>query len=125
MESGFFLPSPRSIQPITSPAPSHSSLSSSTTSNLPHPRTKPLKAGSAKEDAARRYVEGRLLGISRRYVKKFQSLDDDPDDRKDGEVVVKGYTDFKEAATDLSEVIDVLWLSGTREFDAPTKNLQN
>lgn len=116
--SGGFLPSPRSIQPITSPAPSHSSISS-TIDKLPHPRKHALKAGSAKEDAVRRYVEGRLLGISRRYVKKFQALEDELSGRKDGEVVVKGYVSFREAAEDLSEVVDVLWLSGTRDSQYP------
>lgn len=99
---GFLLPS------LPSPAPSNVSVGS-TSSNLPQPRSHPLKAGSAKEEAARRYVEGRLLHISRRYVKKFQSPDD-------GEAEdVKGYVSMVEVSKDLGEVVDVLWLSGTRE----------
>lgn len=56
------------INPLPSPAPSNFS-NSSVASNLPHPRSKPLKAGSAKEDAARRFVEARLLNVSKRYTK--------------------------------------------------------
>ncbi len=96
-------------QSLPSPAPSHASTSSMT-SNLPHPRAKPLRAGSAKEDAARRYVEERLLHVSRRYTKKFQTKED----REEGEM--KGYERFGEVARDLGEVVDVIWLSGTRIF---------
>lgn len=98
---GFVIPS------LPSPAPSNAS-NSSTASNLPHPRSHPLRAGSAKEDAARRYVEGRLLHVSRRYAKKFQPL-------REGEVGgLKGYESMSEVARDLGEVVDVVWLSGTR-----------
>ncbi|PQE21082.1 meiotic recombination DMC1 protein [Rutstroemia sp. NJR-2017a WRK4] len=103
--SGGFLP-----QSLPSPSPSTSSLSS-TTSNLPNPRTHPLRPGSAKEDAARRYVESRLLHISRRYTKKFQAAEE-------GDTVT-GYTSMKDAAKDLSEVVDVLWLSGTPSLQIP------
>jgi hypothetical protein len=101
-EPGGFIPTS-----LPSPAPSSASRSS-TTSNLPHPRSHPLRAGSAKEEAARRYVESRLLHISRRYTKKFQA----PDATED----VHGYERMTEAAKDLGEVVDVLWLSGTRTF---------
>jgi hypothetical protein len=98
---GFLLP-----QSLPSPA----SSTSSTISSLPHPRSHPLRAGSAKEEAARRYVEGKLLHISRRYAKKFQP-------REEGEQGgVTGYTRMDEPAEELSEVIDVLWLSGTRMY---------
>jgi hypothetical protein len=99
---GFFPPS------LPSPSPSNASVSS-TTSNLPHPRAHPLRPGSAKEDAARRYVDGRLLNISRRYTKKFQPKEDTrPDD-------VEGYESMSEVSKDLGEIVDVIWLSGTRE----------
>ena len=105
LEPGGFIPaSPPSL------TPSNSSRGS-TTSNLPHPRSHPLRAGSAKEEAARRYVEGRLLHISRRYTKKFQSTDPAED--------VHGYESMNEAAKDLGEVVDVLWLSGTRTSPFP------
>ena len=102
IQPGGFLP-----QTLPSPSPSNTSQTS-TASNLPHPRSHPLRPGSAKEDAARRYVETRLLHISRRYTKKFQPA-------QDGETV-HGYGSMTEVAKDLSEVVDVLWLSGTRIF---------
>lgn len=98
--SGGFLP-----PTLPSPSPSHNSTAS-TVSNLPHPRSNPLRAGSAKEDAARRYVEARLLVVSRRYAKKFQPMEEGDD--------VKGYVEFGEVARDLGGVVDVVWLSGTR-----------
>lgn len=90
-----------------SPAPSNISTSS-TTSTLPHPRARPLKAGSAKEDAARRYVEARMLNITRRYAKKFLS-------KEDGEAT-DGYQSMSEVTKDMGEIVDVVWLSGTRKF---------
>lgn len=98
---------PRGFVPTSLPSPAPSNASrNSTTSNLPHPRSQPLRAGSAKEEAARRYVEARLLHISRRYTKKFQPPDADED--------VHGYENMSDAAKDLGEVVDVLWLSSTR-----------
>lgn len=101
IEPGGFLP-----PSLPSPVPSHAS--NITSSQLPHPRSQPLRAGSAKEEAARRYVESRLMHISRRYTKKHQPPDPDEE--------VHGYHSMSEVAKDLSEVVDVLWLSGTREF---------
>jgi hypothetical protein len=102
-----FSPEPGAFLPASLPSPSNTDTShSSTTSNLPHPRSQPLRAGSAKEEAARRYIEGRLLHISRRYTKKFQPPDADDH--------VHGYESMVDAAKDLGEVVDVLWLSGTR-----------
>jgi len=101
-EPGGFIP-----PSLPSPAPTNISQSS-TTSNLPHPRSHPLRAGSAKEEAARRYVENRLLHVSRRYTKKFL-------DHEEGETVY-GYVSMTEVSKDLGEVVDVLWLSGTRKL---------
>lgn len=106
LEPGGFIPAA-----LPSPAPSNASRSS-TSSNLPHPRSHPLRAGSAKEEAARRYVESRLLHISRRYTKKFQPHDASED--------VPGYESMTQAAKDLGEVVDVLWLSGTRTSSLST-----
>ncbi|OWP03671.1 meiotic recombination protein DMC [Marssonina coronariae] len=97
-QSGGFLPA-------SLPSPSPSATSSSPTSNLPHPRSNPLRPGSAKEDAARRYIEGRLLVVSRRYAKKYQPMEVGDD--------VKGYEGFGEVSRDLGVVVDVVWLSGT------------
>lgn len=93
--------------PASLPSPAPSNASSSISSSLPHPRSHPLRAGSAKEEAARRYVEARLLHISRRYTKKFQPAQ--PDEN------VHGYESMVDVSKDLGEVVNVLWLSGTRE----------
>jgi hypothetical protein len=98
--SGGFLP-----QNLPSPAASNFSTSSAP-SNLPHPRSHLLRAGSSKEATARRYVEGKLLHISRRYSKKFQPSQEGED--------VHGYDNMVDVCKDLGEVVDVLWLSGTR-----------
>ncbi|KAK6597876.1 meiotic recombination protein dmc1 [Botrytis cinerea] len=87
-ESGGFFP-----DALPSPSPSTTSVSS-TSSNLPQPRAKPLRAGSAKEQAARRY------------------------EPEEGDSVV-GYVSMKEVAKDLSEIIDVLWLSSTPNLQIP------
>lgn len=55
----------------------------------------------------RRYVEERLLHVSRRYVKKFG----DPEVGTD----VVGYKSFSEVCRDLDVIVNVLWLSGTRK----------
>jgi hypothetical protein len=59
----------------------------------------------------RRYVEDRLLNISRRYVKKFGQPS--PDD------TVVGFTSFTEVAKELDGLVNVLWKSGTRKFPIP------
>ena len=100
------------LKSLPSPSPSTTS-SHRSTPNLPHPRSHPLHAGSKKEDTARRYVENRLLQISRRFVKKFSVLPGEEDTEK---ADVRGYANFNEVAKDLDEVVDVLWLSGTRKF---------
>ncbi|KAG0652813.1 hypothetical protein D0Z07_0078 [Hyphodiscus hymeniophilus] len=107
--AGGFLP-----QNLPSPAPSNFSASPAP-SKLPHPRPHPLKAGSAKEAAARRYVENRLLQISRRYTKKFQ-----PRMEGDGKNELLGYDNASDLCMDLGETVDVLWLSGTPSLQIPS-----
>jgi hypothetical protein len=79
-----------------------------------------LRAGSQKEEATRRFVDAKLLHISRRFVKKYQNLDEAEAEVKEEHSLKKeeaaGYRDFEEVARDLGEVIGVLWLSGTREL---------
>ena len=94
---GFLIPS--------LPSPSPSSTSTQVGPGLPQPRAHALRAGSVKEDKVRKYVEARILHISRRYVKKFGVPD--PSDE------VTGYKTMGELCKDLDAVIDVLWLSGT------------
>lgn len=103
-------PQPGGFLPQTglpSPAPSSASAASRAASALPHPRNRSLQPGSSKEDMVRRYVEERLLHVSRRYVKKFGNPEP-------GDSVV-GYKTFGEVSRDLDGIVNVLWLSGTRE----------
>lgn len=74
---------------------------------MPHPRARSLRPGSNKEETVRRYVEERLAIVNRRYVKKHGNAEPGDD--------VIGYKSFTELCKDLHNVIDVLWLSGTRE----------
>lgn len=67
-----------------------------------------MQPGSNKEDMVRRYVEQQLMEISRRYVKKFGHPEP-------GDTVV-GYKSFSEVCRDLDGLVNVLWLSGTREY---------
>jgi hypothetical protein len=50
-----------------------------------------------------------MLHIRRRYVKKF-GIEEPGDD-------VVGYTGFGQLCKDVDGVVNVLWLSGTRESD--------
>lgn len=98
--SGGFVPQ----KSLPSPAPS--STTARSTSGLPHPRSHPLRAGSAKEEKIRIYVENQLMYIMRREVKKFQ-------EPKPGDDVV-GYKNVGELCKDVEALIEILWLSGTR-----------
>ena len=55
----------------------------------------------------RNYVGERMLHISRRYVKKFGI-------QEDGDEVV-GYKSMAELCKDLEALINIIWISGTRE----------
>ncbi|KAF7552363.1 hypothetical protein G7046_g7436 [Stylonectria norvegica] len=105
-EAGGFIP----VGGLPSPAPS-STTSTRQTYGLPHPRGRALKAGSSKEELVIRYVEERLLNISRRYVKKFGNPEP-------GDTVV-GYKAFGEVCRDLDAIVNVLWLSGTPMLQIP------
>ena len=91
-EPGGFLP-----PSLPSPAPSNASVTS-TRSTLPSPRSRPIKPGSAKEDATRRFLDEKLLYIQRRYTKKFQPAD---------EGSTEGYQSMKEVCIDIGELVDV------------------
>jgi hypothetical protein len=99
-------PEPGGLIPDALPSPI-SITSTIPLTDLPQPRSHPLRAGSTKEETTRRYVEGRLMHVSRLYTKKFQPAEPGDD--------VIGYTRIRDVCEDLSEVVDVLWLSGTRK----------
>ncbi|OAQ64010.1 meiotic recombination protein DMC1 [Pochonia chlamydosporia 170] len=93
------------------PSPAPSSASTRSIAGLPHPRGHSLLPGSNKEDMVRRYVEERLLNISRRYVKKFGNPNP-------GDTVV-GFKSFSEVAKELDGLVNVLWKSGTPSLQIP------
>lgn len=95
------------IPSLPSPAPSNSSTWAST--GLPHPRGHALRPGSAKEDKVRQYVSTRISHISRRFL-KYKSGETQLGDE------VVGYKSMGELCKDLDELINIIWLSGTRKF---------
>ncbi|ROV87180.1 hypothetical protein VMCG_10653 [Cytospora schulzeri] len=103
---GGFLPPQQTL-----PSPAPSGHSSSSASGLPRPRSHPLRAGSAKEEKIRTYVDGQLMYIQRRYVKKFQA-------RKPGDDVA-GYKSVGELCRDLEALLNIIWLSGTPALQIP------
>ena len=78
---------------------------------LPETRSYPLKRGSGKESAVIDHVDGKLLEISRRYEKRFNS-ESGHNTGSNGKP--HGYESFGEAARDLESITDVVWVTGTR-----------
>lgn len=64
---------------------------------LPEPRARPLRPGSAKEEATRRFLDDRMLNVQRRYAKKFHEDGGQAD----------GYTSIGQVCNDLSQIVDV------------------
>lgn len=93
---------------LPSPAPTTSTIRS----DLPRPRAHPLRPGSAKEDQVRNFITNRINHITRRFVKKTGkatiSVEVDSE--------VEGYKAMSELCKDLEDVINIVWLSGTRTF---------
>lgn len=107
-EAGGFLPP--SIQ-----SPSNSQVDNPSDSSLilPSQRSNPLKPGSSKESGFIDYVDQKLLGISRRYEKRFNAA---LKTESASDVEGRGYEGFKDVAKDLGATVDAVWVSGTREF---------
>lgn len=82
---------------------------------LPTQRSSPLKPGSSKESGFIEYVDQKLLNISRRYEKRFDAQLEFSSD-----IGGKGYERFVEVAKDLSAIVDVVWVSGTRKSWEPS-----
>lgn len=87
------------------------SVSSNAVTNLPQSRSNPLKPGSSKESSFILYVDRKLLDVSRRYEKRF-NIGFEGELALTGEA--RGYESFDEVAKDLENVVDVVWVSGTR-----------
>lgn len=97
--------------PLPSPAPSGSS--NRPASGLPHPRSHPLRSGSAKEQTIRAYVDNQLMHIQRRFVKKSVVA-------RPGDDIV-GYKSIGELCKDAEALLDIIWLSGTRKCTQSSK----
>ena len=100
---------------LPSPPPSLVQSTSSVSTVLPQPRSTPLKSGAAKESTFIDHVDRKLLGISRRYEKRYNT---DFEDQPSLDIEGRGYESFGELAKDLEGVIDVIWMSGTRGYSS-------
>lgn len=96
------------------PRSSHDSVIGASHNVLPPTRTKPLSPGSSKESAFIDYVDNKLLGISRRYEKRFNVTSGD-ETMEAVDPGGRGYEAFGEFAKDVEAVVDVVWTSGTRK----------
>ena len=106
-------PGPGGFLQPTLPSPPASTTTSASTATpvLPRPRANPLKPGSSKESSFIDYVDNKMLGVSRRYEKRYNT---DFEDEATSGIEGRGYENFGELAKDLEAVIDVVWVSGTR-----------
>jgi hypothetical protein len=107
---------------------------------LPHPRAAPLKVGSSKESTFIRYVDQQLLHIQRRFAKRSSPITApspsaepmvdnallavDADQGKDDfsntwAEDTMGYTSMRQACEDITEVVRVVWVSGTPGLQIP------
>lgn len=106
-DSGGFLP------PLLSPPPS--SHASTTGGPLPQPRHSPLKAGGNKESSFISSIDQRILHITRSFANRQTGIEQDSTQGRS----FKGYSTFKEAGSDMSRVIDLVWASGTPTLQTP------
>lgn len=108
---------------ILSPPPSSvTSAISNAKSELPHPRSTPLKPGGSKESAFIRYVDERILKIQRRFAKRETPSINGDDAEKDAAAIwdsVQGYKSMREACKDLEDLVGVVWVSGTPGLQIP------
>ncbi|KAK0509179.1 hypothetical protein JMJ35_008550 [Cladonia borealis] len=111
-------PGPGGFLQPTLPSPPASTATSASPAPpvLPRPRANPLKPGSSKESSFIDYVDNKLLGVSRRYEKRYNA---DFEDEATSGIEGRGYESFGEMAKDLEAVIDVVWVSGTPSLQTP------
>jgi hypothetical protein len=107
---------------ILSPPASVTSAITNANSELPHPRSTPLKPGGSKESAFIRYVDDRLLRIQRRFAKRETPSINGDEAERDAAAIwdsVQGYKSMREACKDLEELMGVVWVSGTPGLQIP------
>lgn len=64
-----------------------------------------------KESDFINHVEQKLLAISRRYANRFSAT---LSEEENLDVEGRGYKNIGEEVRDLDQVIDIVWISGTR-----------
>ncbi|KAL1304331.1 hypothetical protein AAFC00_000732 [Neodothiora populina] len=130
------------IPPLSPPPSSTTSSALHNNSALPQPRRSPLKSGGTKESSFIRFVDQKILHIQRRFAKRDRALEQNVGRVKevdeDGRLIqemsetttpatalseewydVPGYASFGEAATEVEELINVTWVSGTPSLQVP------
>ncbi|GAB7364736.1 hypothetical protein MBLNU230_g5535t1 [Neophaeotheca triangularis] len=123
---GFTLPSPPASS-ISSPRPG-----TVPAGTLPSPRHTPLKPGGPKESTLIRHIDSRMLHIQRRFAKRTSPRDPstwqattEPIPQQTNTAPqswptdVQGYKSMREACKDISELVSVIWVSGTPSLQIP------
>lgn len=96
---------------MLSPPQSSTASVSTAHATLPHAREHPLKSGGSKESSFIRFVDQGIQKIQRRFAKRG-SNEADTGEEEDA----KGYASFSEFAKDTEALVDLVWVSGTREW---------
>ncbi|KAK3117061.1 hypothetical protein LTR53_001940 [Teratosphaeriaceae sp. CCFEE 6253] len=109
--------------PLSPPTSSVTGTSTSAAAHLPHPRSAPLRPGGPKESAFIRHVDNQIFHIQRRFAKR--TTPDTPQlattdrEKADSWGDVPGYHSMRGACKDVSELVDVVWVSGTPSLQIP------
>jgi hypothetical protein len=108
---------------LSPPASSVASSLRSDRQTLPLPRDAPLRPGGSKESTFIRFVDQKMLHIQRRFAKRTTPasalLPGMDREKADSWGDVKGYSSMKEAFTELEELVNVVWISGTPGLQIP------
>ncbi|KAI5305781.1 ADP/ATP carrier protein [Ascosphaera pollenicola] len=99
---------------------------------LPEQRHKPLRAGSKKEWDTIRWIEARMMSLNRKHAKRFEPGKqwEATDSKAQGQSQTSsiprqpgddepGYASVSELATDVEQIIHVLWVCGTPSIQIP------
>lgn len=97
---------------MLSPPLSSTAASSISTVPLPRPRSHPLKPGGPKESSFISFVDREIMQIERRYAKRV----DIEGAATSSQGFSKGFRNFGEAAKEIEKLLDLIWVSGTREY---------
>jgi hypothetical protein len=97
----------------TSPSPSVASRTLNRSAALPTARKHPLAQGSVKEINLIHYLDDQLQRVFRRYEKRL------PEEKRTAQGHARddapGYENMEEVIADLDPLVDVVWITHTRE----------